>query len=99
MSIHNIYNCISCKTGESGFKFCSGICDLPEYEALIKVKNKQVQFINDNHDVELFCKLSNSNKNLFNHYYTGENEFSSKPFDLPIIRISKIRKTSILPQS
>jgi len=89
----NAYNCISCKTGKSGFKFCSGICDLPEEEAVIKLKNKEIQFLNDNHDSDLFCKLSNSNKNLFNFYYTGENEFSETPFDLPIIKISKIKKS------
>lgn len=92
MITHNVYNCISCDTGKSGFKFCSGICDLPEDEALIKLKNKEVQFLNDNHDSELFCKLSNSNKNLFNFYYTGERDCSDIPFDLPIIRLSKIKK-------
>lgn len=96
---HNVAKCISCTKGESGFNFCSGNCDLTENEALIKLKNRELQFLNDNHDVELFCQLSNSNKNLFNYYYTGENEYSSKPFDSPIIRISKIRKTSILPKS
>jgi len=25
-----VYSCVSCEIGKSGFKFCSGICDLPE---------------------------------------------------------------------
>lgn len=87
------YNCVSCEPRKSRFKFCSGICDLPEGGALVKIKNKEIQFLNDNHDVELFCKLSNA-RNYFNHYYTGENEFSETPFDMPIIRISKIKKSN-----
>lgn len=89
---HNVYNCISCNSGKSGFKFCSGNCDLSENEVIVKMKNREIQFLNDNHDTELFCKLSKSNKNLFNHYYTGENEISSTPFDMPIIRLSKVKK-------
>ena len=58
--------------------------------ALEKLKNKEIQFLNDNHNVDLFCFLSNSNSNLFNYYYTGENQYSSNKFDLPIINISDI---------
>lgn len=91
---NNVSKCISCAKSKSGFNFCSGNCDLSIEDTLIKLKNKEIQFLNDNHDVELFCKLSNSNKNLFNYYYTGNNEFSSTPFDIPIIRISKVMKTN-----
>lgn len=90
----NIAQCISCAKGKSGFNFCSGNCDLPKNEALNKIKNKELQFLNDNHDFELFCYLSNSTKNMYGYYYTGENEISSTPFDMPIIKISKVRKLS-----
>lgn len=88
---HNVVNCITCNTGKSTFKFCSGNCDLTKEIAKDKLNNKQIQFINDNHDVDMFCFLSNSNQNLYNHYYTGENERSEIPFDnIPIVKISKI---------
>jgi len=88
---NNISKCISCTKGKSGFNFCSGLCYLTKEEALVKIKNREVQFFNDNHDVELFCFLSNSNSNLYKYYYTGENEVSSAPFDLPIVKISNIK--------
>jgi hypothetical protein len=86
-----IYDCISCSEGKTNYKFCSGNCDLSIEEVIIKIKNEKLQFKNDSHDVELFCKLSNA-RNYYNHYYTGDNQFSEIPFKLPIIRISKVRK-------
>lgn len=67
-----------------------------------KLKNREIQFFNNNQDTEMFCLLSNSNKNLYNHYYTGNNEISITPFsDIEIISISELssyeNKTEYLP--
>lgn len=88
---HNVANCNYCTTGKSEFKFCSGNCDLTVELALEKLKNREIQFLNNNHNIDMFCSLSNSSQNLYNYYYTGTNEYSSVPFDnLPIINLSDI---------
>ncbi len=62
------------------------------YEIKEKFKNKEIQFLNDTTNIEIFCFLSDSNSNLFGYYYSEIDGASSKPYDLPIIKLSEIKE-------
>jgi len=56
-------------------------------------KKGKIQIFNDIHDPKPFCKLTDQ-QNLFNHYYKTDN-YSSRPFDLPIIKLSEYKKLKL----
>lgn len=59
---------------------------------LERLKKGEIQFLNDNHDVELFGYLTHENLNYngFNYYY-GYNDYCATPFkDVPMIRLSDV---------